>query len=214
MYFYKAHYHDEALGRFASNDGGMAFPKKTQGMNRMMYVEGNPLRWRNKSGNKISQSWAFAAAAYLFAKDNPSFNNDLQRISFISKAYKKGRSIDRRSRHSFQNWDVSKEIDSLKKVNFSKAFLHVRFFPYYMIGGLYKSSVKHGITWDEKSAQKSAIKGANDTLGIVLVGAGVVFLAPTGGLSAVYIAQGACIIYYTSKDEPMECSQSYALFWR
>ncbi len=167
MYYNKTHDYDKALGRFASNDG-KAFPKKTQGMNRIIYVEGDPMRWRDKSGNKISQSWAFVAAAYLFAKDNPSFNNDLERISFISEAYKKGRSNDRRSRHSFQNWDVSKDIDSLKKVNFSKAFLHVRFFPYYMIGGLSKSSVRHGITWDEKSAQKSAIKGANYTLGIVL----------------------------------------------
>ncbi|MDF3822310.1 RHS repeat-associated core domain-containing protein [Leptospira sp. 96542] len=50
LYYYKARYYDAALGRFASNDG-QVFPDKEQGMNRMMYVEGNPVRFTDDSGN-------------------------------------------------------------------------------------------------------------------------------------------------------------------
>jgi RHS repeat-associated protein len=50
LYYYKARYYDASLGRFASNDG-MTFPKQAQGMNRMMYVEGNPVRYNDPSGN-------------------------------------------------------------------------------------------------------------------------------------------------------------------
>ncbi|WP_425268683.1 RHS repeat domain-containing protein [Leptospira brenneri] len=50
LYYYKARYYDAGLGRFASNDG-MVFPDKGQGMNRMMYVEGNPIAFVDPSGN-------------------------------------------------------------------------------------------------------------------------------------------------------------------
>jgi RHS repeat-associated protein len=50
LYYYKARYYDASLGRFISNDS-MVFPNKEQGMNRQMYVEGNPISWRDKSGN-------------------------------------------------------------------------------------------------------------------------------------------------------------------
>ncbi|WP_165782268.1 RHS repeat-associated core domain-containing protein [Leptospira brenneri] len=53
LYYYKARYYDASLGRFASNDG-MVFPDKEQGMNRMMYVEGNPISWRDQTGNSTN----------------------------------------------------------------------------------------------------------------------------------------------------------------
>jgi hypothetical protein len=42
----------------------MVFPEKEQGTNRQMYVEGNPMMWRDVSGNKISTSlsWAIMGA--------------------------------------------------------------------------------------------------------------------------------------------------------
>lgn len=55
FYYYKARYYDAVLGRFASNDG-MVFPNKEQGLNRMMYVEGNPMRFVDSSGNFPSLS--------------------------------------------------------------------------------------------------------------------------------------------------------------
>ncbi|WP_243398708.1 RHS repeat-associated core domain-containing protein, partial [Leptospira meyeri] len=135
LYYYKARYYDASLGRFASNDG-MVFPDKEQGMNRMMYVEGNPMRWADRSGNRISQSWAFAAVAYFFVKDNSSFGNDIAKLAFIYQAFKKGRANDRNSRHAFQNWDVSKSLDGLRKVNFEKFTLaSLSFIP----GGIFVS---------------------------------------------------------------------------
>ncbi|MDF3822305.1 RHS repeat-associated core domain-containing protein [Leptospira sp. 96542] len=50
LYYYKARYYDAALGRFASNDG-VAMPDNIQGLNRMMYVEGNPVAFVDPSGN-------------------------------------------------------------------------------------------------------------------------------------------------------------------
>ncbi|EMY67788.1 RHS repeat-associated core domain-containing protein, partial [Leptospira vanthielii] len=50
LYYYKARYYDASLGRFVSNDG-QVFPDKEQGMNRMMYVEGNPVAFVDPSGN-------------------------------------------------------------------------------------------------------------------------------------------------------------------
>ncbi len=50
LYYYKARYYDAGLARFVSNDG-MVFPEKEQGMNRMMYVEGNPVAFVDPGGN-------------------------------------------------------------------------------------------------------------------------------------------------------------------
>lgn len=50
LYYYKARYYDPAMGRFTQNDS-LSFPGKIQGMNRMMYVEGNPIRFTDSSGN-------------------------------------------------------------------------------------------------------------------------------------------------------------------
>jgi len=52
LYYYKSRYYDSSLGRFISNDG-MVFPEKTQGMNRQMYVEGNPIRFADSTGNAL-----------------------------------------------------------------------------------------------------------------------------------------------------------------
>ncbi|MCG9900936.1 MAG: hypothetical protein MH132_13110 [Hydrotalea sp.] len=43
-------YYDAKIGRFLQQDS-MAFPNQIQGMNRMMYVEGNPVGYRDPSGN-------------------------------------------------------------------------------------------------------------------------------------------------------------------
>ncbi|MCG6140635.1 RHS repeat-associated core domain-containing protein [Leptospira mtsangambouensis] len=50
LYYYKARYYDASLGRFTSNDG-IVFPNKEQGMNRMMYVEGNPIAFVDVTGH-------------------------------------------------------------------------------------------------------------------------------------------------------------------
>ncbi|MCZ8238961.1 MAG: RHS repeat-associated core domain-containing protein, partial [Leptospiraceae bacterium] len=50
LMYYKARYYDAKIGRFLQQDS-MAFPNQIQGMNRMMYVEGNPVSFQDPSGN-------------------------------------------------------------------------------------------------------------------------------------------------------------------
>jgi RHS repeat-associated protein len=50
LMYYKARYYDSKIGRFLQQDS-MAFPNQVNGMNRMMYVEGNPVGFRDESGN-------------------------------------------------------------------------------------------------------------------------------------------------------------------
>jgi RHS repeat-associated protein len=50
LMYYKARYYDSKIGRFLQQDS-MAFPNQIQGMNRMMYVDGNPVSYRDESGN-------------------------------------------------------------------------------------------------------------------------------------------------------------------
>ncbi|MCZ8236852.1 MAG: hypothetical protein O9310_00320, partial [Leptospiraceae bacterium] len=59
-------YYDAKIGRFLQSDS-MAFPNQIQGMNRMMYVEGNPVGFRDESGNKISTPLAWGIIGYIGA---------------------------------------------------------------------------------------------------------------------------------------------------
>lgn len=68
LYYYKARYYDPALGRFLTNDS-MIFPKQIQGLNRSMYVEGNPIGNRDPGGNKPIKPLTWAIAGYLLAPD-------------------------------------------------------------------------------------------------------------------------------------------------
>ncbi len=53
LYYYKARYYDANLGRFISSDN-VTFPHATSGMNRHMYVFGNPLSLNDPTGNTPS----------------------------------------------------------------------------------------------------------------------------------------------------------------
>jgi hypothetical protein len=57
--YYKARYYDAKIGRFLQQDS-MAFPNQVQGMNRMMYVEGNPVGFRDPSGNSTDYGNMFS----------------------------------------------------------------------------------------------------------------------------------------------------------
>jgi RHS repeat-associated protein len=59
LYFYKARYYDAKIGRFLQADS-MAFPNQINGMNRMMYVEGNPVGFRDPSGNATNYGHMFS----------------------------------------------------------------------------------------------------------------------------------------------------------
>jgi RHS repeat-associated protein len=98
LYYYKARYYDPVIGRFAQADS-MAFPDRIQGMNRMMYVEGNPMSFTDGTGHMLSNSWAAAAVMYIMIKDSDS--TDLEKFLFVASAYAKGRAKDRRKSNNF-----------------------------------------------------------------------------------------------------------------
>ncbi|HMZ59896.1 MAG TPA: RHS repeat-associated core domain-containing protein [Leptospiraceae bacterium] len=62
LYYYKARYYDASLGRFNSADS-LIMPESIQGMNRYMYVAGNPILYNDPTGHKLSsgQSWGLFA---------------------------------------------------------------------------------------------------------------------------------------------------------
>ncbi|WCL48104.1 RHS repeat-associated core domain-containing protein [Leptospira sp. GIMC2001] len=105
LMYYKARYYDPAMGRFIQADS-MAFPGKIQGMNRMMYVEGNPVRYGDKSGNKISNSWAYAAISYIVAKQGGE--SDQNAMMWAAAAYGVGRGKDKARGGFGRNNDISR----------------------------------------------------------------------------------------------------------
>jgi RHS repeat-associated protein len=60
FYFYKSRYYDPYAGRFMQPDS-FTFPGQTGGMNRYMYVHGNPLKYDDPTGHspwwKSEDSW-------------------------------------------------------------------------------------------------------------------------------------------------------------
>jgi RHS repeat-associated protein len=72
LMYYKARYYDAKIGRFLQHDS-MAFPNQVQGMNRMMYVEGNPVGYRDPSGNNKLIDFMSAVVSTL----NQPLSNEL-----------------------------------------------------------------------------------------------------------------------------------------
>ncbi|WP_342353384.1 RHS repeat-associated core domain-containing protein [Leptospira vanthielii] len=107
LYYYKARYYDASLGRFVSNDG-QVFPDKEQGMNRMMYVEGNPLKWADRSGNRKDFSLYGGLIAAAIAPD------ELKPLAFFIGGY--GRT-DKNVEDAIQSTQrkYAKEIGKIKR---------------------------------------------------------------------------------------------------
>jgi RHS repeat-associated protein len=55
LLYYKARYYDPMIGRFLQADS-IVMPQSSFGMNRYMYVEGNPVRWSDRSGHIPSKT--------------------------------------------------------------------------------------------------------------------------------------------------------------
>jgi RHS repeat-associated protein len=112
LMFYKARYYDSKIGRFLQQDS-MAFPNQIQGMNRMMYVEGNPVGFRDPSGNALSNSWLYAIGTYVIAKSQGM--NDQQAMIYAASAYGVGRAKDRNKGDFWKHNDISRGITSAWK---------------------------------------------------------------------------------------------------
>jgi RHS repeat-associated protein len=62
LLYYKARYYDPAIGRFLQADS-VVMPENLYGMNRYMYVDGNPVKYVDPSGNSFFKNFATALLA-------------------------------------------------------------------------------------------------------------------------------------------------------
>ncbi|EMJ59829.1 RHS repeat-associated core domain-containing protein [Leptospira sp. P2653] len=70
LYYYKSRYYEPILGRFLQADSEI-HPESPNGQNRYMYVEGNPINYKDSSGHSLDMM--FYAALYQYAQlpNNP-----------------------------------------------------------------------------------------------------------------------------------------------
>ncbi|WP_000374315.1 RHS repeat domain-containing protein, partial [Leptospira interrogans] len=69
LYYYKARYYEPTLGRFLQADS-VVMPTNVNGMNRYMYVDGNPVSYTDASGNRISTPLAWGLMGALTANQS------------------------------------------------------------------------------------------------------------------------------------------------
>ncbi|WP_017810215.1 RHS repeat-associated core domain-containing protein [Leptospira alstonii] len=65
LYYYKSRYYEPTLGRFLQADSEI-HPDSPNGQNRYMYVEGNPINYKDSSGHSLDMM--FYAALYQYAQ--------------------------------------------------------------------------------------------------------------------------------------------------
>jgi RHS repeat-associated protein len=92
LMYYKARYYDPMLGRFTSADS-IVSKDDIFGMNRYMYVNGNPTKFRDPDGHKVGRHFAGAVFGYLIA---PQMGLTREQGAFLG--------------HSFMNDDVRRNV--------------------------------------------------------------------------------------------------------
>ena len=76
LMYYKARYYDPALGRFLQADS-VVMPESTFGLNRYMYVFGNPMKFGDRGGNTpTTQNLAMYVAYYLASQPGSPWSKE------------------------------------------------------------------------------------------------------------------------------------------
>jgi hypothetical protein len=73
-------------------------------------VEGNPVGFRDVSGNALSNSWLYAIGTYVIAKSQGM--NDQQAMIYAASAYGVGRAKDKNQGDFWKHNDISRGITS------------------------------------------------------------------------------------------------------
>ncbi len=116
LYYYKARYYDSSIGRFISNDG-MVFPGKEQGMNRQMYVEGNPVLWRDKTGNYNTQNLLQDYAKYIINSALVNTDDPIMRLLIQTAGNKAMYKMRKNKGSDFQRSEIGKLTNTLSPLN-------------------------------------------------------------------------------------------------
>ncbi|MDF3822308.1 RHS repeat-associated core domain-containing protein [Leptospira sp. 96542] len=117
LYYYKARYYDAALGRFAINDG-QVFPDKEQGMNRMMYVEGNPVLFRDFTGNFSSKNLLQDLAKFALADAISKTSDPMGRVLLDIAGQKALFKIRKHKGSEFMRSDLGKIHNAFNPLNY------------------------------------------------------------------------------------------------
>ncbi|PJZ77410.1 RHS repeat-associated core domain-containing protein [Leptospira neocaledonica] len=99
LYYYNARYYDPTIARFLQADTAI-YPNRTQGFNRYMYTEGNPVRYGDASGNNISTPLAWAIVGYYAA---PQFGLTPEQGFLLGYGYGRGQVRHRSDLQRFGN---------------------------------------------------------------------------------------------------------------
>jgi RHS repeat-associated protein len=96
LLYYKARYYDPGLARFLQADEEI-FPEQINGLNRSMYAEGNPVKFTDDTGNRLSTPVAYALVGYLTAPEGKEMEGLVQglakglQVHKAEQAYNKAR---------------------------------------------------------------------------------------------------------------------------
>ncbi|MCG9873773.1 MAG: RHS repeat-associated core domain-containing protein, partial [Leptospiraceae bacterium] len=116
LIYYKARYYDAKIGRFLQQDS-MAFPNQVNGMNRMMYVEGNPVGYRDPSGNYNTNNLLTDITKYLITEIVSNSKDPLFSL-FVHTAGNKALYKTRNNKgSSFQRSDLGKIYNHIHPLN-------------------------------------------------------------------------------------------------
>ncbi|WP_165782232.1 RHS repeat-associated core domain-containing protein [Leptospira brenneri] len=130
--YYKARYYDPMVGRFLSNDG-MTFPNKPNGMNRQMYVDGNPLSKTDYTGNEVDDGTFLESQVFVWYVFERYFKNKMG--SFATPGHNYSGNGNKDAFSDFFNKDKSKVVSAL--VSFFIGFL------------AYSEATKSGLSQEE-----------------------------------------------------------------
>jgi RHS repeat-associated protein len=97
LLYYKARYYDPMIGRFLQADS-VIMPDEMMGMNRYMYVEGNPVRYGDASGNNLSTSQGWMLMGYLAA---PQYGMKAEEVAMWGAVAGRRATIDQKRERGF-----------------------------------------------------------------------------------------------------------------
>ncbi|TGM56890.1 RHS repeat-associated core domain-containing protein [Leptospira vanthielii] len=120
LYYYKARYYDASLGRFVSNDG-VTMPSSMQGLNRMMYVDGNPISFRDRTGNSRANNFLQDMAKFVIAEVASKSDNPVHKFMAEVAGQKALYKIRKHRGSAFMRSDLGKISNTVNPLNLTGA---------------------------------------------------------------------------------------------
>lgn len=105
LYYYKARYYDPKLGRFLQADS-VTNAESPMGLNHYMYTEGNPVKYRDPDGHRLSSAQAWAVIGYL---QGPNHGVTREEGAMLGYAY--GAGIDKKEGRNSATGGKKNNID-------------------------------------------------------------------------------------------------------